>query len=281
MVKINRKTSKKYRSISINLNAKQVISKSVKNERKVTIESTSSVKYQYHPSEIKYRDLPKIPNLLKPDLKLMFCGFNPGIQSSITGHRYAHFTNLFWPLMIESGIFDPINIRNNHDKELDSIKDIAKLLNRDNAEQYLFDNFEIGFTDLVDRPTKNISELSKEEMEANVPKLIEKIEKYRPKIICFIGKDIFKKLYRYTAQNSTDSKIAGNFDKLFKWGSQDYFEQFNEAFNYKVLKNDASAKEQNNVNFFVMPSTSGLVASIPRSFKLQLFQELKKRFIIE
>ena len=45
-------------------------------------------------------------DLLKPNLKLLFCGYNPSLRSGHTGHHYAHPGNRFWRVLFASGIAD-------------------------------------------------------------------------------------------------------------------------------------------------------------------------------
>ena len=49
-------------------------------------------------------DLPGLPDILKPDLRLVICGSNPSIRAAQTGHYYAHPGNRFYPLLFESGL---------------------------------------------------------------------------------------------------------------------------------------------------------------------------------
>jgi TDG/mug DNA glycosylase family protein len=45
-------------------------------------------------------------DLLKPDLKLLFCGYNPSLVSGCTGYHYAHPGNRFWRVLFAAGITD-------------------------------------------------------------------------------------------------------------------------------------------------------------------------------
>jgi hypothetical protein len=42
--------------------------------------------------------------LLQPELKLVFCGYNPLLASGRSGHHYAHPGNPFWRVLHVSGI---------------------------------------------------------------------------------------------------------------------------------------------------------------------------------
>lgn len=132
--------------------------------------------------------------ILKPGLTLVFIGFNPGTESFRTGHYYAHFTNLFWKLIYESGIVT------------------RKVTPEDDL--LMPDEFSIGFTDLVSRSTKGISSLTKEEMQAGAQELEKRLAEVSPKIICIVGKGIWEAIYK-AKTGSTLKK------KDFDWGLQD------------------------------------------------------------
>src|SRR5208283_2642408 len=54
---------------------------------------------------------PVLPDLLRPGLKIVFCGTAPGTTSALRGHYYAHPQNKFWPTLHAIGLtprrFDP------------------------------------------------------------------------------------------------------------------------------------------------------------------------------
>ncbi|MGO4907884.1 mismatch-specific DNA-glycosylase [Pseudorhodobacter sp. W20_MBD10_FR17] len=45
-----------------------------------------------------------LPDLLAPDLKLIFCGTAASHKSAARGHYYAGPGNRFWPLLFETGL---------------------------------------------------------------------------------------------------------------------------------------------------------------------------------
>ncbi len=45
-------------------------------------------------------------DLLRPGLRLVFCGYNPSLRSGASGHHYAHPGNRFWRVLHEAGITD-------------------------------------------------------------------------------------------------------------------------------------------------------------------------------
>ncbi|KAH3681715.1 hypothetical protein WICPIJ_007317 [Wickerhamomyces pijperi] len=157
-----------------------------------------------------------LPDLLSSNLKILFIGYNPSLRSSLIQHRFAHPTNRFWRLLHQSGL-------------------TSTLLNPEDDES-LRVKYGFGFTELVKRPTRNISELSKVEMTEGVDELLEKIRVWQPKIVCCVGKGVYENILK---GNSTSKKPVKS---RICWGKQPH-------------KNDVGI----DVMWFVVPSTSGLV----------------------
>jgi hypothetical protein len=43
-------------------------------------------------------------DLSRPDLQLLFCGYNPSLVSGRSGHHYAHPGNRFWRVLFAAGV---------------------------------------------------------------------------------------------------------------------------------------------------------------------------------
>lgn len=185
---------------------------------------------KYAPPEV-YSHLKPLSPLLRPGLRCVFIGFNPGTTTALKGHYYAHHSNGFWKFMSSSGCVS------------------RKVTYLD--DQSMPDEFGIGFTDLVERPTTGISELSTEEMESGAISLEERIRTNAPGMVCFIGKGIWETVYRVR---------MGKRLKDFEWGYQR---------NYGFVFADCP-------NVFVLPSTSGLVAGVSKSEKERLWNQVSK-----
>lgn len=145
-----------------------------------------------------------VPDHIKKNLLVLFVGFNPSIRSAETGHHYANPNNRFWTILYEAGF----TIRKYHPHEDET------LLN----EGY-------GFTNIVAHPTKSAVEITREEYNRGREILRKKIQRYRPKTVCFVGKGVYQQF----------SGIRN-----IEWGFQ----------KHPVIKG---------VVEFVAPSTSGLV----------------------
>jgi double-stranded uracil-DNA glycosylase len=125
-------------------------------------------------------------DLLRPGLKLVFCGYNPSLTSGRSGHHYAHPGNRFWRVLVASGITN-------------------RLYEPQEDERLL--GLGIGFTNICSRPTRRADELSREEIRAGAEELRAKLEEFRPPVVAYTGIGVYK-WFRAT------SKVS--------WGVQDY-----------------------------------------------------------
>jgi double-stranded uracil-DNA glycosylase len=112
-----------------------------------------------------------ITDHLRENLDVIFVGFNPSIRSSQTGHHYANPNNRFWKILFEAGITPR---------------------KYEFSEDYKLLELGYGMTNIVARPTKAADEITKEEYQQGKKELKEKVEKYRPKIVCFVGKGVYQ-----------------------------------------------------------------------------------------
>jgi TDG/mug DNA glycosylase family protein len=160
-----------------------------------------------------------LPDYLRRGLDIIFVGINPGLASAAAGHHYAGPTNHFWPLLYEAG-FVPEPVTYEDDWRM--------------PEQG------IGLTNLVERPSRGIDELTRDEMRAGASVLRDKLRRYRPRVVCFNGKAIYEAFAGHRAAVGLQPERAEG----------------------------AVA--------FVMPSTSARTASYQRADKLRFFRELKR-----
>jgi double-stranded uracil-DNA glycosylase len=108
---------------------------------------------------------------IKEGLKILFVGFNPSIRSSETGHHFANPNNRFWKILHEAGLTP---------RKFEPAED-AKLL-----------ELGMGLTNIVARPTKAADEITKDEYKEGKNLLRKKIEKFKPQVVCFVGKGVYQ-----------------------------------------------------------------------------------------
>lgn len=184
----------------------------------------------------KYAHLAPLVDILEPDLICVFVGTNPGVQTATAGHAYAHPSNHFWKLLHSSGLTDR-RLKPEEDRSLPAL-------------------YCMGNTNIVDRPSKDAAELSKEEMAAGTANLDAKFLKHKPEAVCIVGKGIWESIWRYRY-----GKNMGKAD--FKYGWQDEKHNMGKSpEGAEVL--DAKGEVWQGAKVFVTTSTSGLAASLVR-----------------
>ncbi|QSZ29650.1 hypothetical protein DSL72_004166 [Monilinia vaccinii-corymbosi] len=186
-----------------------------------------------------YAHLPPLPDVLAPDLLCLFVGLNPGLQTARDGHAYAHPSNLFWKLLYSSGCTTRLL------KAADDVR--------------LPELYSLGNTNIVERPTRNGSELSKREMDDGVSKLEEKIQMYRPETVALVGKGIWESVWRVRKGRDIPKD-------QFKYGWQA------EEENLGIVKGGKDT--WGGARVFVASSTSGLAASLSPVEKEKIWREL-------
>jgi TDG/mug DNA glycosylase family protein len=107
-----------------------------------------------------------IPDVLGPDLDVVFVGINPGLWSGAVGHHFARPGNRFWKALHGSGFTD----------RLLSPVDDASLLERN-----------LGLTNLVARTTATAAELSADEIRRGAGELEGRLEPLRPRFVAVLG----------------------------------------------------------------------------------------------
>lgn len=105
-------------------------------------------------------------DLIAPNLKLLFCGINPGLYTAAIGHHFGRPGNRFWPALHAGGFTE----------ELISPYD-----------EHLLLEMGYGITNLVNRATVRADELTKEELRQGAQRLRRKVYRYRPKFLAVVG----------------------------------------------------------------------------------------------
>ncbi|HEY3902747.1 MAG TPA: G/U mismatch-specific DNA glycosylase [Streptosporangiaceae bacterium] len=107
-----------------------------------------------------------IPDVLAPDLRVLFSGINPGLYSAATGHHFARPGNRFWPALHTAGFTS----RQLHPSEQDSLLDLG-----------------LGITNVAARATARADELAAAELAEGGQILAAKVRDLRPRWLAVLG----------------------------------------------------------------------------------------------
>jgi TDG/mug DNA glycosylase family protein len=118
-----------------------------------------------------------VADLVGPDLRVLFCGINPGTLSGQLGLHFARPGNRFWKLLHAGGF-------------------TASVLSP--AEQRTLPSLGIGITNLVGRVTAAASELNVAELRDGATELEAKVEVLRPRCVAVLGLQAYRTAFRRT-----------------------------------------------------------------------------------
>ena len=107
-----------------------------------------------------------VEDLIGHDLKILFCGINPGLYSGATGLHFARPGNRFWKVLHGAGF-------------------TKRLLDPSEESELLKDGY--GITCFVSRTTARANELSKEEFIEGGEMLRQKLDIFRPQMLAVLG----------------------------------------------------------------------------------------------
>lgn len=108
----------------------------------------------------------RIKDVIAPDLRVLFCGINPGLYSGAVGHHFARPGNRFWPTLHAAGFTDRV---------LSPFEEMI-LLERG-----------CGITNIVNRTTASAGELSHEELIQGGRRLRRAVRRYKPRFVAILG----------------------------------------------------------------------------------------------
>ena len=107
-----------------------------------------------------------VRDVIAPDLRVLFCGINPGLYTAAVGHHFARPGNRFWPTLHASGFTD-------------------RLLSPFDERVLLKSGY--GITNVVRRATVSADLLTKNEIVEGGKRLSLKVLRYRPRILAVLG----------------------------------------------------------------------------------------------
>ena len=106
-------------------------------------------------------------DVIGPRLKVLFCGLNPGLGAAIAGHHFHNNSNRFWRVLHLAGFTSEL---------IASVDDTTLL-----SHGY-------GLTTVAPRATRGAAEVTPEEYRLAGSTFREKVERFRPAYVTFLGK---------------------------------------------------------------------------------------------
>ncbi|MBD2055821.1 G/U mismatch-specific DNA glycosylase [Oculatella sp. FACHB-28] len=116
-----------------------------------------------------------VPDIIAPDLRVLFCGINPSLYSAVVQHHFARPGNRFWKTLYAAGFTD-------------------RLLHPSEDQQLL--TFGYGLTNIVDRATARADELDAEELVIGHQQLAAKVMRDRPKCLAILGISAYRTAFK-------------------------------------------------------------------------------------
>jgi TDG/mug DNA glycosylase family protein len=114
-------------------------------------------------------------DIVRPPVRVLFVGINPGIRSAEIGHHFAGYSNRFWRLLFDSGLV-PERIGTEDDGRLPE--------------------WGYGITNLVARATPGVDTLTPEDFAKGRRALARNVRRWKPKIVALVGVTVFRQIFR-------------------------------------------------------------------------------------
>lgn len=111
---------------------------------------------------------------IRPGLRVLFVGINPGVRSALTGHHFAGYSNRFWKLLYDARLVpEPIGYEDDH----------------------RLPEWGFGITNIVPRATPGIDTLAAAEYVEGRSRLRRKIARFRPEVVALVGVTVFRAMF--------------------------------------------------------------------------------------
>jgi double-stranded uracil-DNA glycosylase len=118
--------------------------------------------------------LPPLRDRIRPGVRVLFVGINPGVRSALTGHHFAGFSNRFWKLLYASRLVpEPMTF----------------------ADDDRLPAWGFGITNIVARATPGIDTLLPHEYVSGRRRLLAKVRRFQPRVVALVGVTVFRAMF--------------------------------------------------------------------------------------
>jgi double-stranded uracil-DNA glycosylase len=160
--------------------------------KRVSVAKTSDVSSRSGSTRGSSKRKPKppsaLPDVLAPDLRVVFCGINPGRWSASVGAHFANPRNDFWRLLHDAG-FTPRLYAPHEQHELPSLG--------------------LGLTNAAYRTTRGSGDLRRADFAGAAERLAALARDLRPGWIAFVGKEAYRGAFRERAELGVQNRRFG------------------------------------------------------------------------
>jgi double-stranded uracil-DNA glycosylase len=115
-----------------------------------------------------------LPDVIAANLRVLFCGINPGLYTAAVGHHFARPGNRFWPALFQSGFTERL---------LSPFEEHELLESR------------LGISNVVPHATATAAELTREDFVAGGRSLAAKVHKYQPRVVAILGVGAYRQAF--------------------------------------------------------------------------------------
>ena len=116
----------------------------------------------------------RLTDHIRPGVRILFVGINPGLRSAATGHHFAGYSNRFWKLLFESKLVsEPLTYEND----------------------WRLPDWGLGLTNIIQRPSAGIDALTPSEYATGRRKLVATIQRFHPHMVALLGVTIYRTLF--------------------------------------------------------------------------------------
>ena len=141
------------------------------------------------PASPKPPDAPSaVPDVLAPDLDVVFCGINPGRVSAEAGRHFANPRNDFWRLLHDAG-FTPRLVSPPEQLELPALG--------------------YGLTNAAYRTTPGSGDLRRGDFAGSAERLARIAAELRPRFIAFVGKEAYRGAFGERPELGLQERVLG------------------------------------------------------------------------
>src|SRR3954466_16252265 len=126
------------------------------------------------PAMTPRRNRPPLRDRVRPPVRVLFVGINPGVRSAQTGHHFAGYSNRFWKLLYEARI-------------------VPEAITFDDDDR--LHEWGLGITNLIARATPGIDTLRPEEYVEGTRILRRKVRRWKPGVVAFVGVTVFRAVF--------------------------------------------------------------------------------------